>query len=467
MKYRLCAPYELRGWEKQPMVLIERKHHGFFGLKQNEFMTLLLCDGVTDIQNVLTPEMMDIIEKYEKEGIVHRVDDDQPIDETQKYIYYQNRYVNSVYWSVTGKCNCRCRHCFVDAPDGQFGELSTEEALNIIEQMNACGISSVDLSGGEPFVRKDLWILIDHMLKYNISIEQVYTNGCLVGESLLAEFEKRSIHPHFVVSFDGLGWHDWLRGVEGTEKKTLKAIRLLIERGYGVSVSMCVHRGNIGDLKANIEYLNGLGVTQVNICGITNTPLWEANNQGNMLSTKEYYEYTMQYIPEYFRSGIKIDVDLGGVIQLFGKPVNGKRYKLIHGDSEFIDNCEDCYLCSATRWNGYITPEGRLIPCMPMIWHEEQKKFPLISEIGLQKGLSDSYLINFVSKKVSDLIKENEECRNCQYLSKCRGGCRAGALDYGDIMGPDKDSCFYWQNGYPERIRKVVEEAVAKYCQKV
>ena len=85
-----------------------------------------------------------------------------------------------------------------------------------------------------------------------------------------------------------------------------------------MSVSMCVHRGNIDNLKENIEYLNDLGVTQVNISCITNTPLWEANNQGNMLATTEYYEYAMQYISEYFRSGIKINVHLGGVVNYMG-----------------------------------------------------------------------------------------------------------------------------------------------------
>lgn len=106
-----------------------------------------------------------------------------------------------------------------------------------------------------------------------------------------------------------------------------------------------------------------------------------------------------------------------------------------------------------------------MVPCMPMTWHEEQDRFPLISEVGLCKGLSDSTYIDFTSQKVSDLIEKNEECRNCEYLKKCRGGCRANALDSGDLMGPDRESCFFLKNGYPERIQKVAEEAIAKYCQ--
>ena len=463
VRYRLSEPYILRGWERQPMVLINREDHGFFHLSSIQFTTLMLCDGVTEIQDLLTPDMQEVLTGFAQRGMIQKVEEQQPISENQRYKYYSNRYVESVYWSITGRCNCRCRHCYVDAPTGRYGELSTEEALNIIDQMADCGIMQVEMSGGEPFVRKDLWLLIDRMIERGISVGQVYTNACLVDEHTLDEFEKRSLYPRFVVSFDGLGWHDWLRGLENVEEETLRGIRLLVKRGFSVTANMCVHRGNISDLNTNIQYLESMGVRHVNVSGITDTPLWRENNQGNLLETNDYYAAMLSYIFEYYRSNVGISVTLGGVIELFNKAIDGKRYSIIkHNEPD--DYCEDCLLCGVIRWICYITPEGRLVPCMPMTWHEEQKNFPLIKDIGLRRGLNDSYFMEFVSRKVSDLIAHSEECRDCRYLKFCKGGCRANALDFGDLMGPDKDSCFYWQNGYHERIRKVAEEAVAKYC---
>lgn len=465
MIYRICEPYCLRGWKGLPMVLLDRQSHGIFILSRAAFEALILCDGESEIRNHMTEEMKNIISHFEQKHIICKVDHDQPVTEEQKYRYFENRYIRSVYWSITGKCNCKCRHCFVDAPNAKFGELSTAEAIDVIDQMAACGVSMVDLSGGEPFVRKDIWRLIDHMLECDISIGQVYTNGCLVNEYTLDQFDRRSLHPGFAVSFDGLGWHNWLRRKENAEYEALNAIRLLITHDYQVAVSMCVHQGNIGDLQKNIEYLANLGVPLVNVSGITSTPLWLKNCEGNILSNEQYYDAMLRYIPQYYNSKVKIQVNIGGVIEMYPEPVEGKRYSIPLGLTESEIDCKDCYICDVARWNCYITPEGRLVPCMPMTWHEEQNRFPLISEVGLCKGLSDSTYIGFTSQKVSDLIEKNEECRNCQYLKKCRGGCRANALNSGDLMGPDRERCFFFKNGYLERIREVAEEAVAKYCQ--
>lgn len=346
------------------MVLLERQNRGIYILSRSEFETLMLCDGVSDISNEITEEMHDIILRFEQKHIICKVDHDQPITEEQRYKYFKNHYVNSVYWSITGKCNYRCRHCYVDAPNGKFGELSTEEAINIIDQMADCGISMVDLSGGEPFVRKDIWRLIDRMIERNIGIGLVYTNGCLLDEYTLEQFDRRSLRPDFAISFDGIGWHDWLRGKENAESKTLDAIRLLIKHGYHVAVTMCVHRGNIGDLQKNIDYLANLGVDLVNINGITSTPLWLEKCEGNILSEKQYLDAMLQYIPEYYASKANIKVHLAGVINMYPEPVEGKRYTL-QFDPKWPDfNCDECYICEVARWTCYITPEGRLVPCI-------------------------------------------------------------------------------------------------------
>src|SRR5699024_10246901 len=118
------------------------------------------------------------------------------MDDDQYYRYYSNRYVKMVFWSVTGRCNYRCRHCYIDGPDGKLGEMSTEQAMDLIDQMAGCGVLRVDLTGGELFVRKDLWQLIDRILSYKMTIGQIYTNGWLVNEELIEQFELRGIKPN-------------------------------------------------------------------------------------------------------------------------------------------------------------------------------------------------------------------------------------------------------------------------------
>ena len=63
-------------------------------------------------------------------------------------------------WEVTMACNMRCKHCGSSCSNALPGELSTFEALRFIDMCKDIGIQWISLSGGEPFVRKDLLYLI-------------------------------------------------------------------------------------------------------------------------------------------------------------------------------------------------------------------------------------------------------------------------------------------------------------------
>ena len=63
-------------------------------------------------------EMRGLAERIEKKGIIRVCEKGEELSEDQKYRFYDNRFVEEVLWSVTEFCNYRCRHCFMDAPDG-------------------------------------------------------------------------------------------------------------------------------------------------------------------------------------------------------------------------------------------------------------------------------------------------------------------------------------------------------------
>ena len=210
------------------------------------------------------------------------------LDPDQYYQYFDNRYVNMVFWSVTGKCNYRCRHCYMDAPEGALGELSTEEAFALIDEMAACGVLRIDITGGEPLVRKDLWQLIDRICAYHMVIEQFYTNGWLLNDEVLDGFERRGLKPQIIFSFDGVnGWHDWMRGRVGAEEAALRAMKLCVRRRFRVAASMCVHRANFSTLPQTVETLGAIGVVHLNVCGIEETDLWRTHSEGNAFSQLE------------------------------------------------------------------------------------------------------------------------------------------------------------------------------------
>ena len=464
MFYRLKPEYALRGWEKFSCALVRRPDNAVKALSREVFQALLLCDGETELsEERLDKRLSAALSQCEKEGWTERRRTPDPIGADQAYRYYKNRYVDHVFWSVTGRCNFRCRHCFMDAPEGALGELSTEEALALIDEMAACGVLRVNLTGGEPLVRRDFWQLVDRIVSYKMTIGMVYTNGWLLNEHVLDEFERRGLKPEFSLSFDGVGWHDWMRGVPGAEDAALRAMRLCKARDFRTNAEMCVHRGNADTLAQTVEVLREAGAHALKTGGVTMTDLWKRNHGGNALSDVEYYNAMLRYIPQYYEAGCPIDIVLGGIIILN----RDGSYRIVADRYDGTEKALDCHLCGAVRWSSYITPEGRLLPCIAMTSSQEQYRFPKVQDIGLKQGLSDSYYMRFVDNRVKDLLAVNAECAACEYRLKCGGGCRAGALLGGDhsLMGCDRGMCFLWKEGFAERIRQVAEEAREHYGQ--
>lgn len=463
MFYRLKKNYVLRGWEEMAWVLVKRPENEVRFLSKEMFQVLLLCDGETDLPGGLLDDVMcAAMKQCEAEDIIEASALPCPLDPDQYYKYYHNRYTGRVFWSVTGRCNFRCRHCYMDAPDAALGELSTEEALALIDQMAECGVLQVDITGGEPLVRGDLWMLIDRILSHKMVIKQLYTNGWLLNESVLDEFEKRGLKPEIAVSFDGVGWHDWMRGIPGAEEAALRALKLCQERGFPGSVGMCIHRGNMDALPRTVEVLRKAGVTDIKTANIDETDLWRCHSEGNGLTWPEYVEAMLPYINWYYEAGRPVEcLELGGVARM---RQNGPCEACVR-EYDGTEACKDSYLCGAVRWSCYITPEGRLLPCMPMTSSPKQSCFPKVQEIGLRAGLSGSFYMRFVNSRIRDLMEANKECAACPYRLRCGGGCRASALTEGDhsLMGCDRTMCTLWKGGYVERIHTAVKQANADY----
>ena len=90
------------------------------------------------------------------------------------------------------------------------------------------------------------------------------------------------------IIFDGAeGWHDWMRGIPGAEAAALRALKLCHERGLQTDVEMCIHRGNQNTLPQTIEALRAVGVQNLKVSNVSETPLWCSHCEGNALTQQE------------------------------------------------------------------------------------------------------------------------------------------------------------------------------------
>ena len=169
-------------------------------------------------------------------------------------------------WETTWRCNLRCHHCLVEAGPNDKRELSTEEGLDLCDQLAALGVDVVSLTGGEPLMRKDWAVhlerLADHGLRTLLS-----TNGDMVPR-VLPKLEDLGVHA-VVLSVDGLGTtHDALRPVAetgariSTRDRVDRTLAVLEDSPVRASVITSVTKANLAELPALHEDLADRGVEQ-------------------------------------------------------------------------------------------------------------------------------------------------------------------------------------------------------------
>ncbi len=454
--YRLKDKYILRGWDKLPYAILNTETNAPDFIDAQHFNALNWCDGRIDTSIPLVSDSQRaIIHEYAEQGIVEPCAPGQAITPEQDYKFYPVRYVNSVYWSITGKCNYKCRHCYLSAPDAKYGELPHDVIMSFIPQIAACGVRQVSISGGEPLVRSDFFDIVDSLLEHGIRIIEIYSNGALVNESLLDFLASRGAYPEFNMSYDGAGWHDWMRGIAGAEKMVDRAFALCREKGFSISAEMCIHRLNKHTIRDSVNHLAGLGVRSLKISGVLDTGSWKAGGESeNSLSISEMYSTFLEYLPHYYEDNMPLSIVLGGFF--FTDLRDPGKFDI--PDYKSRKN-PDQFICGCSRIHMYISPDGRVLPCMPMSGTPVHDKMPSIQEQGLAKCINDSFWFELVNFRQKDFLAANSECRNCEHVNECSAGCRADALnlDPDNYMGKSPMICELIKGGWPQKIISVMK----------
>jgi MoaA/NifB/PqqE/SkfB family radical SAM enzyme len=141
-----------------------------------------------------------------------------------------------VVWEITLACNLKCQHCGSRAGRPRADELTTAEALDLVDQLAALGTREMTLIGGEAYLRRD-WIDIvrrcrDHGMRTAIQTGARNLTDARLDQAVAAGLQGLG------VSIDGLPeLHDRVRGVPGSYDQAISALRRAKARGLDVSVN--------------------------------------------------------------------------------------------------------------------------------------------------------------------------------------------------------------------------------------
>jgi MoaA/NifB/PqqE/SkfB family radical SAM enzyme len=166
-----------------------------------------------------------------------------------------------VYFSLTNRCNLRCRMCDISRnPTTAQEELSTAKIKEIIRQIKELGVRHLIFSGGDPFLRNDIMEIIEFASSLNFEMVDIITNGMFLTPETIERLIRAKLN-HVTISLDGLGeTNDKIRG-EGVFNKAQENIGLLnrVKSSHGlllptVGINFTIMEDNIDDILPMIEF---------------------------------------------------------------------------------------------------------------------------------------------------------------------------------------------------------------------
>jgi MoaA/NifB/PqqE/SkfB family radical SAM enzyme len=170
---------------------------------------------------------------------------------------------------LTYACNLRCGFCYTDSPRRTLQrtpELSDDEWRLVVGEALELGIVEAVVTGGEPFLRRELTLeLVETLATAGVGVT-LNTNGWFVDEEIAARLGAlRGVTAHVSVDGARAGLHDSSRGVPGSWRRAIEGIDHLLSAGVGVCTVHVVTPGNADAVGGFLEQMWTLGVPWVRV----------------------------------------------------------------------------------------------------------------------------------------------------------------------------------------------------------
>lgn len=167
-----------------------------------------------------------------------------------------------VTWETTRACDLACLDCRADAQWlRDLEELSTLEAMALINRVRCFGRPRFVLTGGDPMKRPDAVDLVRHAARIGLPVTMATSSTPLVTDDALGRLSDAGLE-RLALGLDGStpGRHDRHRGVPGSYRRTLAILRTAVAGGLPVQIHTRLSRYNLDDVEEIFALLEGLGV---------------------------------------------------------------------------------------------------------------------------------------------------------------------------------------------------------------
>jgi len=330
-----------------------------------------------------------------------------------------------VSWNITKRCNLRCVHCYIDAGEAEANELTTKEALDVVDQMAEVGVPLILFTGGEPLVRHDFFEIAQYARDRGIKLV-LSTNGTLITPEVAKRLKEVGV-VYVGVSLDSISadFHDRFRGVQGSFAAALTGIRNAIEAGLDVGLRFVVTAKNIHEVGEYVDFAASLGVRRITF--------YHLSAAGRAQKLSEDWWYTPEQYKRFIETLITKARQYAGKLEIETTlaPYDGVYIALTvgNGDVKYLEFVESTGGCG--RKIVSIYPNGDVYPCQFIDFY----KLGNVREKRLRDILRPEALEPFVN---TDRYLRGPKCSTCRFKRYCKGGDRTRAYYLtGDMFGDD------------------------------
>ena len=287
---------------------------------------------------------------------------------------------NEIVIELTNRCNLNCSFCFNKQGTADTFEISQKDVFNILDNAFNLGINAVRFTGGEPFLRKDLYEILKKAKSLGLYVI-LNTNAFLIDESNKDCFNYVDL---VLISF-----HNTMQ-FEAVKEK----MDMLEDYNLKIMLGTILTQSNIGNLEKYYDLIS-------------------------KLNNKNFVEwFLLRPIPNKFnkRPIIKGDIKIA-----YEKIVQyNKKYNMDIKIANALPFCAiDGNLSSICKGGHFDSGYTRLV-----IDAAGNYKADYFSNI-LGNIKSSNILDVWNSREIKDIRefkKIDEKCKICCYLQKCRGG---------------------------------------------
>jgi radical SAM protein with 4Fe4S-binding SPASM domain len=310
----------------------------------------------------------------------------------------------SVHVDLTMRCNELCVHCYRVIEDRQ--ELTTAEVKALLADLARAGTLYLTFSGGEVFLRSDLFELIAEAKRLRFDL-RLKSNALLITAERARRLRELGVRQVDVSIYSvEPAIHDAITKIPGSLARSLAAIGRLREAGVGVKINCPLMRSNVGGYREVRALAERLGVP----CGID--PMITARNDGDT-------------------STVPLRIGRADLRRVLSDSSLNPEPPPTAVPAERPDL--DDVLCGAGHNAAYVSAYGDVMPCVAL---------PLacgnIRETPFVAIWSDSRRMREVRAiRVRDL----HTCAGCEaavFCTRCPG---QALVEDGDLYGPSRAAC--------------------------